>query len=132
LPAISNRGIVFGTLSPRTGGFNAAVIPSWIFAANHGYSFAGFCSTYAIGLVLAFGFAGTGEVLEIHFDDLLRLGLPDGSRGLMSSRRGSVETTLRATTRSPRGTVFTTFTFHDTPVNNLTGSGYDPITQPPN
>jgi predicted molibdopterin-dependent oxidoreductase YjgC len=69
------------------------------------------------------------EVLEIHPDDLSRLGLPNGARCLMSSRRGSVEITLRATTRSPRGTVFTTFTFADTPVNNLTGSGYDPITQ---
>jgi membrane protease YdiL (CAAX protease family) len=57
------RGIVFGTLSPRTGGFNAAVISSWIFAATHGYSFAGFCSIFAIGLILAFGFARTGSLL---------------------------------------------------------------------
>ena len=33
------------------------------------------------------------------------------------------------TSRSPRGTVFTSFSFADTNVNVLTGSGYDPVTQ---
>ena len=36
---------------------------------------------------------------------------------------------VEATSRSPRGTVFTSFSFNDVPVNVLTGSGYDPITQ---
>ena len=31
--------------------------------------------------------------------------------------------------RSPKGTVFTSFSFANVPVNILTGSGYDPITQ---
>ena len=35
---------------------------------------------------------------------------------------------LSATTKSPRGTVFCSFSFGDVPVNNLTGGGYDPIT----
>jgi len=35
---------------------------------------------------------------------------------------------VQATRRSPRGTVFTSFSFSDVPVNILTGSGYDPIT----
>ena len=30
--------------------------------------------------------------------------------------------------RSPRGTVFTSFSFNDAPVNVLTGGGYDPVT----
>ena len=46
----------------------------------------------------------------------------------MTSPRGSVEIKVQATNRSPRGTVFTSFSFADVPVNKLTGSGYDPIT----
>ena len=47
----------------------------------------------------------------------------------MHSRRGCVLIKLKGTTRSPRGTVFASFSFNDTPVNVLTGGGYDPITQ---
>ena len=36
---------------------------------------------------------------------------------------------VEATTRSPRGTVFSSFSFNDVPVNILTGSGYDPVTE---
>ena len=42
---------------------------------------------------------------------------------------GSVKITgKKYTNRSPRGTVFASFSFSDVPVNILTGSGYDPIT----
>jgi predicted molibdopterin-dependent oxidoreductase YjgC len=47
----------------------------------------------------------------------------------LSSRRGAVTVKVKATTRSPRGTVFTSFAFNDVPINILTGSGYDPVTQ---
>ena len=47
----------------------------------------------------------------------------------MASRRGEIKVKVEATTRSPRGTVFTSFSFAETNVNVLTGSGYDPITQ---
>jgi formate dehydrogenase major subunit len=46
----------------------------------------------------------------------------------MSSRRGSVRIRIESTTRSPRGTVFSSFSFNDVPINVLTGSGYDPVT----
>ncbi len=69
------------------------------------------------------------ESLEIHPDDVDEWGLADGSCVIMSSRRGSVRVRVKATKRSPRGTVFTTFSFADVPVNALTGGGYDPITQ---
>ena len=39
------------------------------------------------------------------------------------------ETIYQVASRSPRGTVFTSFSFADTNVNILTGSGYDPVTQ---
>jgi predicted molibdopterin-dependent oxidoreductase YjgC len=56
-------------------------------------------------------------------------GLTDGGWCDMSSPRGRVKIKVQATDRSPRGTVFTSFSFGDVPVNVLTGSGYDPITQ---
>ena len=68
------------------------------------------------------------ETLEIHPDDASRLGLEDGALCRVSSPRGSVEIPVKATTRSSPGTVFTSFSFKDTPVNILTGSGYDPTT----
>ncbi len=47
---------------------------------------------------------------------------------VMSSPRGSVTVKVSADDTSPRGTVFCSFSFSDVPVNALTGSGYDPIT----
>jgi predicted molibdopterin-dependent oxidoreductase YjgC len=47
----------------------------------------------------------------------------------LSSRRGAIPIKIKATTRSPRGTVFASFAFNETPINLLTGSGYDPVTQ---
>ena len=55
-------------------------------------------------------------------------GVEDGSWVEMASRRGSVTIKIKATTRSPRGTVFSSFSFNDVPVNILTGAGYDPVT----
>jgi len=68
------------------------------------------------------------EVLEVHPDDVEAWGLQDGGCAILSSRRGSVRVRVKATTRSPRGTVFTSFAFNDVPVNVLTGGGYDPTT----
>jgi predicted molibdopterin-dependent oxidoreductase YjgC len=69
------------------------------------------------------------ETLEVHPDDVVAWGLEDGGWAHMSSRRGTVAIKVAATERSPRGTVFCSFAFNDVPVNILTGSGYDPITQ---
>ena len=69
------------------------------------------------------------EVLEVHPADVEEWGLEDGGCAILSSRRGSVRVKVQANNRSPKGTVFTTFSFSDVPVNVLTGSGYDPITQ---
>jgi len=68
------------------------------------------------------------ETLEVHPEDVSEWGLRDGGWADMSSPRGSVRVKVEATNRSPRGTVFTTFSFNDVPVNNLTGGGYDPVT----
>ena len=68
------------------------------------------------------------ETLEVHPDDVEAWGLTDGGMAKVSSRRGSITVRVKATKRSPRGTVFTSFAFSDTPVNVLTGGGYDPVT----
>ena len=68
------------------------------------------------------------EVLEVHPADATEWRLTDGDWCKMSSRRGSVKIRVKSTNRSPRGTVFASFSFSDVPVNILTGSGYDPIT----
>ncbi len=69
------------------------------------------------------------ESLEIHPDDVAAWGLQNGGTCTIASRRGAIDIKVKATPRSPRGTVFTSFGFADVPINILTGSGYDPITQ---
>jgi predicted molibdopterin-dependent oxidoreductase YjgC len=68
------------------------------------------------------------ERLEIHPDDVREWGLEDGGWCRMSSPRGSVDVLVQANDRSPRGTVFCSFSFDETAVNDLTGGGYDPVT----
>ncbi len=68
------------------------------------------------------------ELVEVHPDDVAAWGLDDGGLAVMASRRGEVLVKVRATDTSPRGTVFCSFSFSDVPINALTGSGYDPVT----
>ncbi len=68
------------------------------------------------------------EVLEAHPDDVEAWGLEDGGWARVTSPRGSILIKVKATRRSPRGTVFASFSFNDVPVNCLTGAGYDPTT----
>jgi formate dehydrogenase major subunit len=69
------------------------------------------------------------ESLEIHPEDAQGWGLQNGSWCQLSSQRGSVRIKVKITDRSPRGTVFTSFSFNNVPINVLTGSGYDPVTE---
>lgn len=69
------------------------------------------------------------ESLEVHPDDAERLGLIHGGMAKMASARGEIEIEVKVTDMSPKGTVFTSFSFAEVPVNILTGSGYDPVTQ---
>ena len=68
------------------------------------------------------------ERLEVNPADVSDWGLEDGGWARLSSPRGSVEVRVESTNRSPRGTVFASFSFNDVPVNFLTGGGYDPVT----
>jgi predicted molibdopterin-dependent oxidoreductase YjgC len=69
------------------------------------------------------------ETLEVHPDDVAAWGLVDGGWATMTSPRGSVQIKVKATTKSPRGTVFCSFSFAAVPVNVLTGGGFDPVTK---
>ncbi len=69
------------------------------------------------------------ETLEVHPEDVSAWGLEDGATCRMASRRGEINIKVRATDQSQPGTVFCSFSFSDTPVNILTGSGYDPVTE---
>lgn len=68
------------------------------------------------------------ESLEVNPEDAEKWGLVHGSMAKMSSARGSIEIPIKVTDMSPPGTVFTSFSFANVPVNILTGSGYDPVT----
>ena len=68
------------------------------------------------------------ELVEMHPDDGAAWDFAEGDLVVMSSRRGDVVVKVHLTECSPRGTVFCSFSFGDVPVNNLTGGGYDPIT----
>jgi predicted molibdopterin-dependent oxidoreductase YjgC len=68
------------------------------------------------------------ETLEVHPEDVNAWGLTDGGFAVVTSPRGSIRVKVQASRRSPKGTVFTSFAFSETPVNVLTGGGYDPVT----
>jgi predicted molibdopterin-dependent oxidoreductase YjgC len=68
------------------------------------------------------------ELVEVHPSDVQAWGLEHGGLAVMSSPRGEVVVKVAADDTSPRGTVFCSFSFSDVPINALTGSGYDPIT----
>lgn len=68
------------------------------------------------------------EYLEVNPENVQKWGLTDGGWAKVTSRRGEVKIKVKSTPRSPKGTVFASFSFAETPVNMLTGSGYDPNT----
>ncbi len=68
------------------------------------------------------------ERLEVNPEDAAHWGLEEGEWVQMASARGQVRIRVQITERSPPGTVFSSFSFNDVPVNFLTGGGYDPIT----
>jgi formate dehydrogenase major subunit len=80
------------------------------------------------GRASGFDYLVAEESLEIHPDDVEAWGLERGGWALIKSPRGQVRIRVKPTTRSPRGTVFCSFSFGETPINMLTGGGYDPVT----
>jgi len=71
------------------------------------------------------------EFLEIGPEDAGRLGISDGERIVVSSRRGKVEATAKVTAASPPGVVFMTFHFAESRTNLLTSPHLDPVAKIP-
>jgi formate dehydrogenase alpha subunit len=67
------------------------------------------------------------ELAEINAVDAEAIGVSEGEEMQVSSRRGSITTRVTVTDRVSPGTIFMTFHFRESPVNELTNSAYDPI-----
>jgi formate dehydrogenase major subunit/formate dehydrogenase alpha subunit len=71
------------------------------------------------------------EHLEINPADARALGIADGERVRVVSRRGQVEVTARVVDTVPPGVVFTSFHFPDVAINKLTNPARDPVARIP-
>ena len=68
----------------------------------------------------------SGEALDMNPDDAARLGLATGDRAEVSSRRGTIEMSIRVQPDLPVGLCFTTYHFADTTdTNKLTIEAWD-------
>ncbi|WP_300608990.1 formate dehydrogenase subunit alpha [Trebonia sp.] len=63
----------------------------------------------------------------VHPDDAARLGLADGDMARVSSRRGTIELTVRVSHREARGNCFIPFHFREAAANLLTTDAIDPV-----
>ena len=71
------------------------------------------------------------ELLRIHPGDAAELGVADGERVQVLSRRGRVTVEANVTDICPPGVVSLTFHFHETPTNVLTNAALDPVSKIP-
>ncbi|GAF78831.1 unnamed protein product, partial [marine sediment metagenome] len=69
--------------------------------------------------------------IEINPDDAERLGVADGQKVKVASRRGQVEVAARITDRVAPGSAFMAFHFREAPANRLTIAALDPIAKIP-
>ena len=70
-------------------------------------------------------------VADMHPDDAGALGLREGSRIRVSSRRGTVAARAHLTDRVPAGTIFAPLHFAEAPINALTIADRDPVSKTP-
>ncbi|HIQ19980.1 MAG TPA: formate dehydrogenase subunit alpha [Planctomycetes bacterium] len=71
------------------------------------------------------------ELLRIHPDDAQRLGIADGDRVQVRSRRGRIEVQAQVTEICRPGVVSLTFHFWEAPTNVLTHAALDPVAKIP-
>ena len=69
--------------------------------------------------------------LEIHPEDAAALGVADGHKVSVASRRGQIQTRIMVTERVEKGVVFMPFHFEEANVNKLTNPAFDPIAKIP-
>jgi formate dehydrogenase major subunit len=68
------------------------------------------------------------ETADISFDDADRLGIADGEKIRVKSRRGEVTVRANVTLEVPQGMVWMAFHFRDGNANWLTNAVFDPVT----
>ncbi len=71
------------------------------------------------------------ELLEMNPTDAAALGIANGDRVQVKSRRGLVTADAKLTKDSPPGVVFMTFHFADSPTNVVTSPALDPVAKTP-
>ncbi len=71
------------------------------------------------------------ELVEIHPEDAARLGVRDGDKVKVSSRRGEVVANAKTTDATPAGVVTMSFHFAESPTNAVTSTYLDPIARIP-
>ncbi len=71
------------------------------------------------------------DYLEVNPADAERLGIGDGDRVRVRSRRGVIEIRAQVSDVVPSGVVFSSFHFTESPVNRLTNPKLDPISKIP-
>ena len=69
------------------------------------------------------------ERVEIHPQEAEKYGLDKDSIIRVTSRRGSITANVQITKRVQPGTIYMTFHFHESPVNELTNAASDPVTK---
>ncbi|MDY6914244.1 MAG: molybdopterin dinucleotide binding domain-containing protein, partial [Planctomycetota bacterium] len=70
-------------------------------------------------------------VIEVHPADAERLGVADGEKVRVISRRGQIEIAARVTERVAAGSLFLAFHYREAPANRLTIAALDPIAKIP-
>ena len=65
--------------------------------------------------------------VEMNPVDAMEMGVEDGEKVRVASRRGKIEIAAHVTPRSPQGTVFIPFHFFEAAANRLTNTALDPI-----
>ncbi|MCK4354393.1 MAG: formate dehydrogenase subunit alpha, partial [Dehalococcoidia bacterium] len=70
-------------------------------------------------------------VVEISTKDALQLGIAQGDKVIISSRRGEVTTKAKVTEALASGVVFMTFHFAESAANILTNPALDPVAKIP-
>jgi len=71
------------------------------------------------------------ELVEINPEDAKKLGIAEGDRVKVASRRGGVVARAKVTEASPPGVISMTFHFTETRTNLLTNPGLDPVAKIP-
>jgi formate dehydrogenase alpha subunit len=72
-----------------------------------------------------------GPFMEMHAADMRKLGIANGEKARVSSRRGAIDIEARESERVDAGSVFITFHFAEAAANLLTNDAFDPIAKIP-